>query len=151
MIKQNPISRMVAPVSITVLCLIVALAGMGLHAAYEKLQKTSSAIPPQTSTEEQKYLVALGRPLPEPDTSEKPDLVDLHGREDLLLNNYTWADAAHTKVRIPIERAMELTVERGLPVEDAKQKHALLKGEKPLQTSAPLTDGYAPTALDAQR
>jgi hypothetical protein len=151
MIKQNPVSWAVASVSIAVLCIVVALAGMGLHSAYEKLQKKSTASQSQTSAEEQKNLAALGRPLPEPNTSTRPDLVDLHGREDLLLNNYTWADAAHTKVRIPIERAMELTVERGLPVEEAKQKHPLLKGEKPLQASAPLTNGYAPTALDAQK
>ena len=36
------------------------------------------------------------------------DVADLHAREDMLLDNYSWVDPAHTKVRIPIERAMEL-------------------------------------------
>ena len=29
------------------------------------------------------------------------DLANLHGREDLLLDHYTWVDGSHAKVRIP--------------------------------------------------
>ena len=36
------------------------------------------------------------------------DVADLHQREDLLLDNYSWVDRAQGKVRIPIERAMEI-------------------------------------------
>ena len=35
------------------------------------------------------------------------DIADLHAREDLLLDNYSWADQKQGKVRIPIERAMK--------------------------------------------
>ncbi len=37
------------------------------------------------------------------------------GQEELL-NSYRWVDPANGKVRIPIDRAMELVIERGLPV-----------------------------------
>ena len=40
-------------------------------------------------------------------------------REDLLLDNYSWVDRSQGKVRIPIERAMELMPQRGLPVAPA--------------------------------
>ena len=49
-------------------------------------------------------------------------MADLHAREDLLLNNYSWVDQAQGKVRIPIERAMELIAQRGLPVAPARSK-----------------------------
>src|SRR5580658_3573357 len=44
------------------------------------------------------------------------EIADLHAREDLLLNNYSWVDRSQGKVRIPIEQAMELLAKRGLPV-----------------------------------
>ena len=49
------------------------------------------------------------------------DVADLHAREDLLLDNYSWVDQSKGKVRIPIERAMELIAQRGLPVAPAVQ------------------------------
>ena len=52
------------------------------------------------------------------------DVADLHAREDLLLDNYSWVDASKGKVRIPIERAMELIAQRGLPVAPAVQTGA---------------------------
>ena len=42
------------------------------------------------------------------------DITDLHAREDLLLDHYTRIDGEPGKVRIPIERAMELIAQKGL-------------------------------------
>ncbi len=36
--------------------------------------------------------------------------------EERILNSYTWTDDGHTAVRIPIERAKQMLLERGLPV-----------------------------------
>src|SRR5580692_12062275 len=47
------------------------------------------------------------------------EIADMHAKEDLLLNNFSWADKAQGKVRIPIDRATELIAERGLPVAPA--------------------------------
>jgi hypothetical protein len=44
------------------------------------------------------------------------DLNQLRAREDALLNHYTWIDKETGVVRIPIDRAMELLAQRGLPV-----------------------------------
>jgi len=40
------------------------------------------------------------------------DMEELRAREDAVLNGYGWIDRAHGVVRIPIDRAMELFVER---------------------------------------
>ena len=57
------------------------------------------------------------------------DVADLHAREDLLLANYTWVDQSKGTVRIPIERAMQLIAQRGLPVAPAVQTQALMTGD----------------------
>jgi hypothetical protein len=78
------------------------------------------------------------------------DVADLHEREDLLLDNYTWADRSQGKVRIPIERAMELIVEsNALKTTTPTQSAPLLTGDtKPGVVTAPLTDGFARTGYE---
>jgi hypothetical protein len=78
------------------------------------------------------------------------DVVDLHAREDLLLDHYTWVDRQKGEVRIPIERAMELTAQRGLPVAPATQVGPLMMGDKPIRVAVPLTDGFARTGPEQQ-
>jgi hypothetical protein len=76
------------------------------------------------------------------------DVADLHAREDLLLDNYSWADQAQGKVRIPIERAMELLAQRGLPVAPAAEQGPLMTGDRKPATAVPLTNGFARTAYE---
>ena len=76
------------------------------------------------------------------------DVADLHAREDLLLDNYSWADEATGKVRIPIERAMELIAQRGLPVAQAVEQAPLMTGDKKPEIALPLTNGFARTSYE---
>jgi hypothetical protein len=76
------------------------------------------------------------------------DVVDLHQREDLLLDNYTWADQSQGKVRIPIERAMQIIAQKGLPVAPAVQQAPLLAGDKKPTIMVPLTSGFARTGYE---
>jgi hypothetical protein len=78
------------------------------------------------------------------------DVADLHAREELLLNNYTWADQKAGKVRIPIERAMELIAERGIPVAPTVQTAPLMTGDSKPTVTAPLTNGFAPTSYEQE-
>jgi hypothetical protein len=71
-----------------------------------------------------RYPLAVGqtRPLPpQPRLQTYPftDLEQLHEEEEQVLEHYEWVDKNAGVVRIPIERAMELTAERGLPVRGA--------------------------------
>jgi len=76
------------------------------------------------------------------------DVADLHAREDLLLNNYSWVDQSQGKVRIPIERAMDLIAQRGLPVASTTEQAPLMTGDSKPQVTFPLTSGFARTGYE---
>jgi hypothetical protein len=76
------------------------------------------------------------------------DVAELHAREDLLLDNYTWVDQSQGKVRIPIERAMQIIAQKGLPVAPTVQQAPLLAGDQKPTTTAPLTSGFARTGYE---
>ncbi|MGA2848549.1 MAG: hypothetical protein ABSE46_06115 [Terracidiphilus sp.] len=79
------------------------------------------------------------------------DVADLHAREDLLLENYTWVDKGQGKVRIPIELAMQLVAKSGLPVAPNATHAAVLTGDgHPGAVTAPLTNGFARTAYEQE-
>ncbi|MFY9853387.1 MAG: hypothetical protein WAK26_05865 [Terracidiphilus sp.] len=76
------------------------------------------------------------------------DIANLHAREDLLLDNYTWVDQSKGQVRIPIERAMELIAQRGLPVAQPAQTQPPMTGDSTPKVTVPLTNGFARTAYE---
>lgn len=66
------------------------------------------------------YPLAIGQedrlpPAPRLQTDPKQDLRDLRADEDAALSGYRWIDRNAGVVRIPIDEAMKLTLERGLP------------------------------------
>ena len=62
-------------------------------------------------------LAIAGAQPPEPRLQTKPveQLQRLRSEENLTLGTYGWIDREQGVVRIPIERAMDLIAERGLP------------------------------------
>lgn len=64
-------------------------------------------------------LVAAGLARTPPGPRLEPDPIAprraMQARENVLLQTYGWVDRGTGAVRIPVERAMELLVERGLP------------------------------------
>jgi hypothetical protein len=79
------------------------------------------------------------------------EIADLHAREDLLLEHYSWADQSHGKVRIPISRAMELIAQQGLPVAPAVETAPLMAGDAKPTVAAPLTNGFTRTGYEHDR
>jgi len=65
-------------------------------------------------------------PTPEPRLSVEPgeELKTLRSEEDAMLKSYGWIDRDKGVVRIPIDRAIEILAERGLPVRAAKSAPA---------------------------
>src|SRR5437016_5160302 len=53
---------------------------------------------------------------PSPDVNSGEALRNLRATENAQLNTYGWVDRKNGVIRIPIERAMDLLLERGLPV-----------------------------------
>jgi hypothetical protein len=87
-------------------------------------------------------------PAPQPEAADDQDVANLHAREDLLLDNYSWADQSQGKVRIPIERAMELLAQRGLKVAPVAAQAPLMTGDGKPTVAVPLTNGFARTAYE---
>ena len=102
---------------------------------------------------EQQQLASLTRQFPTPrlETDDgNQDLADLHDRENLLLENYSWIDRGKGTVRIAIERVMQIIAQKGLPVAPQEQEQAAMVGDSRPTVQMPLTDGYAPTAYEQQ-
>lgn len=68
------------------------------------------------------YPLAVGQsqtpPAPRLQTQPFKDVFELKNAQRGVLHGYGWVDKANGVVHIPIERAMELTLQRGLPVRD---------------------------------
>ncbi|HTW60734.1 MAG TPA: hypothetical protein VMD55_02940 [Terracidiphilus sp.] len=78
------------------------------------------------------------------------DVADLHAREDILLDHYTWVDQSKGTVRIPIEQAMEIIAQKGLPVAPAVQTQPPMTGDSRPVVTMPLTDGFARTSFEQE-
>jgi hypothetical protein len=76
------------------------------------------------------------------------EIADMHAKEDLLLNNYSWIDKSQGKVRIPIDLAMALIAQQGLPVAPAVSEAQLMTGDQKPTVKAPLTNGFARTGYE---
>jgi hypothetical protein len=83
-----------------------------------------SARAAETTFTEYPLATQASRVPPEPrlQTNPRQDLSDLQGREDQQLQSYGWVDKNTGIVRIPIDRAMQLVVERGLPTRPASER-----------------------------
>jgi len=74
---------------------------------------------------------------------------DLHAREDLLLEHTSTSPRENGLVRIPIERAMQLIAQRGLPVAGGSVVSAPeFAGDERPSITAPLTSGFARTGYE---
>jgi hypothetical protein len=107
------------------------------------------------ATMEQRELQQMTQVFPTPrlETDDgNQDLADLHAREDLLLNYYSSsADLPAGTIRIPIDHAMELIVQRGLPQAPATQgTPTLMAGEHAPVVAMPLTNGFARTGYELE-
>jgi len=73
---------------------------------------------------------------------------DLHAREDLLLEHYSLVDGQPGTIRIPIERAMELIAQRGLPVANQTAAADNVAHAAAPEMRTPLTTGFARTGYE---
>lgn len=67
---------------------------------------------------------------PEPRLEVTPitDLEAMRAAEDKILNSYGWIDQPHGVVRIPIDRAMDLLAQRGLPARPQNEPQSAAAG-----------------------
>lgn len=90
---------------------IIVFVVIGLLYSFLNYNQTARSAPPPPLLEEAQGLP----PGPLLQRNPKQDMQDMANEQNGILNNYGWVDKEAGVVRIPIERAMELTLERGLP------------------------------------
>lgn len=102
-----------------------------------------------TAVMQQKELAQMTKSFPTPqlDIDDGNEATaNLHAREDLLLNHYS---SYNGTTRIPIDRAMELIAEKGLPVApQSSGTTELMAGDEKPMPRAPLTIGFARTGYE---
>jgi hypothetical protein len=112
----------IAPIVLTGagLALTVAIVGLIVYGVFQYLEThpaTSARANPMSAEESQIP--------PAPRIEEHPaiEIQQLHSQENSILSTYGWTDKKAGVVRIPIDRAMELQLERGFPTrkEDPKK------------------------------
>jgi hypothetical protein len=83
--------------------------------------------------------ITTAQEFPNPRLQIKPaaDLAKLRTAEDADLNSYRWVNRDSGTVRIPIDRAMQLLLERGLPDVGAGQTPLSLMQARPAETATP--------------
>jgi hypothetical protein len=102
---------------------------------------------------EQQQLRAMTARFPTPQLQMddgNQDVVDLHDREDLLLDHYTWVNQQQGTVRIPIGQAMQIIAQRGLPVVQGGPAEPLMTADVQPHVTAPLTNGFARTGYEQE-
>jgi hypothetical protein len=119
----------------TLLCI---LGIKGLYSFLERREKASQppVNPLITNRPEDTRHIERGYPqsvFPNPklEEDERGQLDDIRTNEDKTLYSYGWVDEKAGIVRIPIERAMDMLVQRGLPVrsQSAANENAAAKPE----------------------
>lgn len=109
-------------VALAIVALLIHFLLAGMYKVLDSYYRSdSTASPLVTNVPKDTRAVAPGYPeqvFPNPrlEQNERTQLDDIRLQELQKLNSYGWVDQQGGVVRIPIERAMDLVVQRGLPV-----------------------------------
>jgi len=113
-------------------CLIVFLVVGGMM-RYFKFHE-----PAKTSGEANIPVTRVGEfPKPRLEVKASADLAKLRAAEEANLDSYGWIDQSSGTVRIPIDRAMQLILQRGLPDVGAGQTPLSLMQARPAESATP--------------
>ncbi len=112
---------------------------------YQVLSSTTEAV-----STDRRYPLSIGQenrlpPEPRLQVNPKQELKDLRARELDTLDHYGWVDKNAGVARIPIENAMKLTLERGLPARSAQAAVSAAA------TAAPAAEATAAAPAEAAR
>ena len=107
--------------SLVLICLVVALVLRGMYSyldRYDNLHQLpqSPLVQPSTaSTRDVSPGDITNFPQPRLESDERLEIKDFRLQEDQKLNSYGWVDQQGGVMHIPIDRAMQLLAQRGLP------------------------------------
>lgn len=95
---------------------ILVLTLIGMRITFFHFAKSQQLGPPPTPFENARALP----PLPRLQVEPRVDLKNYRQEQEDILESYGWVDKQNGVVRIPIDRAMSLLLERGLPARQTK-------------------------------
>lgn len=106
---------------LTVGCLLVALILKGMYSYLEGYENRHAPTPnplvQQSTADTREVVPADIEKFPEPrlESNERMEINDFRMQEEKTLNSYGWVDQQGGVIHIPIDRAMQLLAQRGLP------------------------------------
>lgn len=128
------------------LAVAIALVHVAVATLFFKLKRSATTEDREIARREVMPSVAAARayfPAPHEQIAAELDLQAWRAEQETELNSYGWIDRKAGVVRIPIDRAMELVSERGLPTRKgsnaplAGESSVQLQQERPVQSSPP--------------
>ncbi len=117
----NPHGVMYFMIGLAVVVVVIYFIVFGMYHFLDTYEQTHQAamspmVTPQTDTRTVTHADTQAFPEPRLEESERTQLRQYIEDEDRKLVTYDWVDKNKGVVQIPIERAMDLIVQRGLPV-----------------------------------
>lgn len=105
---------------LAIACVLVACVLLGLYHFMEGYERThqpaqNPLVQPTVETRQVPREEIQKFPQPRLETDERTELHDFQLNEEDTLDSYGWVDQKAGVVRIPIERAMQIVAQQGLP------------------------------------
>ncbi|MEP6644651.1 MAG: hypothetical protein ABJA69_09140 [Acidobacteriaceae bacterium] len=118
--RSKPVLIALAVLATIVLVVHLFLTGV-FHVAgwfYENHQPPQNPMVTETNTDTRVVPPSEPMKFPEPrlEQNERMEMRDFRMAEEKTLNTYGWVDEQSGQAHMPIEKAMEMTAERGLPI-----------------------------------
>lgn len=125
--------------SLVALVVMLFLAGAGVFLVVTIMMHYFKVHEPATTAGQANIPVAHSTEFPPPRLEVRPgaSLAKFRAAEEVELNSYGWIDRNAGTVRIPIDRAMQLILERGLPDVGAGQTPLSLMQARPNENASP--------------
>jgi hypothetical protein len=120
-------------------CVVVFIAARILLAKFEQHVDQRDAVVAQSQVLPSVAHPDVYFPYPREQPAPREDLQTFQARENGELNSYGWIDRKSGIVRVPIARAMDLVLAKGLPTRDATNQPATGPSSLELQQRRPNT------------
>ncbi len=119
---------------------------------YEKTRQTalSPMVAPEADTRTVTHADTQAFPQPRLEENERSQLRQFIEQEDDKLATYNWVDKDKGIVQIPIERAMDLIVQRGLPIRPENMRPPGSRPEGPTKILRSTAQVFAPAIRKQQ-
>jgi hypothetical protein len=122
-------TRDLTPRAIAIFLVVLAVTIMGVLVVSMWIYDYSAGRLAQTEAPPSPLAKPAAPPEPRLQVAAPKDMQEFRAAEEATLKSYGWVDHAGGVVRIPIDRAMQLLAERGLPAAGGKSQTAKVKGK----------------------